>query len=117
MEDIPVFHFIALFVSHGGGGWCCDRPSTALAQSQANLPSTVRSAEASARSGRSRHGRFVHAIIVLDECSAIMLLFEECATAMHWILVFDRCTAVAMHVICVLQTLVSKDSNGLEMDP
>ena len=59
----------------------------------------------------------VHAIIVLDECSAIMLLLEECATAMHYILVFDQCTAVAMHVICVLQTWVSKDPNGLEMDP
>ena len=26
----------------------------------------------------------VHAIIVFDECSAIMLLFEECAASMHW---------------------------------
>ena len=44
----------------------------------------------------------VHAIIVFDQCSAIMLLFEECAAPMHYILVLDQCTAVAMHVTCVL---------------
>ena len=55
----------------------------------------------------------MHAICMF----AVMLLFDERAAAMHSILVFDQCTAVAMHVICVLQTWVSKDSNGLEMDP
>ena len=39
----------------------------------------------------------VHAIMVLDECSAVMLLFDECAAAMHSILVLDQCTAAAMH--------------------
>ena len=44
----------------------------------------------------------MHAIIVFDECSAIMLLFEDRASSIYQILIIDQCIAVAMHVICVL---------------
>ena len=44
----------------------------------------------------------MHAIIVFDECSAILLLFEDCASSMYRILILDQCIAVAMHVIRVL---------------
>ena len=35
--------------------------------------------------------------MVLDGCSAVMWLFDECAAVMHQILVLDQCTAEALH--------------------